>query len=67
MKKVSSVKVSHLVKVSSVCILESGEGVDVCTFLVCTGCPRKFVPHLPEDYEKVAKGPHHTFNLQMFN
>ena len=26
-----------------------------------TGCPRKFVPRLPEDYDKAAKGSHHTF------
>ena len=26
-----------------------------------TRCPRKFVPRLPEDCNKAAKGPHHTF------
>ena len=26
-----------------------------------TGCPRKFVPRLPKDCDKAAKGPHHTF------
>ena len=31
------------------------------TFEFCTGCPRKFVPRLPEDYDKAAKGHHHTF------
>ena len=24
-----------------------------------TGCPRKFVPRLPEDHDKAAKGRHH--------
>ena len=28
-----------------------------------TGCPRKFVPRLPEDYDKAAKGPHYAFTL----
>ena len=26
-----------------------------------TGCPRKFVPRLPEDYDKAAKSHRHTF------
>ena len=25
----------------------------------CTGCPRKFVPRLPEDHDKAAKGRQH--------